>query len=240
MPNPTTRPVFDSLFAAAERRIRAGDHSRDEPPVEGGRWPVTVVARPPLHIRRRLELLMAEVIEWAGPAHFRTGLDDAVHITIRALEPYREAARREDPITSQWRAAMRRTAAVSEPLQLSFTGLTLAPGSVMAQLEPLDHRPWELLDTLRTNLAELAWFEDQWLRRNIWYCNLLHFADAISDPIGLIEWARERRDLAPSTFTIGTMELVRFAYTSGPHGRYLRPETWFTAALGTGHRGAIR
>ena len=38
--------AFDQLFAEAVPLIQQGLHQRDTQPIEGGRWPVSVVLRP--------------------------------------------------------------------------------------------------------------------------------------------------------------------------------------------------
>lgn len=164
----TSNPVFDRLFERPAIRILEGNHDREQPPADGGRWPVSVVASgAPQTFLLQLQHLLAQITELAGPDHFMTGRCDCAHITMRALEPYREAAAREDSVVRHWIAAIERAAAGTRPFTLSCTGLTLSPGGVLAQLEPHDATPWELLDQLRTELGDLAWFEDRGAKRNI-------------------------------------------------------------------------
>jgi hypothetical protein len=89
-----TNPVFDRLFGDAVPALLAGTHRRDEPPVDGGRWPVSVVCLPDARAREVLAGVMREASAFAGPGHFETGRSDASHVTVRALEPYRELMRR--------------------------------------------------------------------------------------------------------------------------------------------------
>jgi len=225
-------PVFDQLFTEAAPALLSGIHRRDFPPREGGRWPASVIARPPVFLRARLEAIMGEVLRYAGTGHFRTGLRDSAHITIRALEPFRAAASADDPIVVQWERALRATSAATPPFALTFTGITLSTGGVLAQLEPEDERPWRLLDRLRSELGELAWFEDQWMRRNIWYCSLLHFTTDIVDPVGLIDCVTAMRECSPLTFEVAALELVRFRHTTmGERGHLMRPESWLEVPL---------
>lgn len=225
-------PLFDRLFDEAVPHILAGTHRRDAPPVDGGRWPVTVLARPPLPVRAHLESLMHEAARLAGHRHFRTGRADSVHLTIRALEPFRAAADVGDPVVRGWSGALARTAAAAASFRLIVTGLTLTSGGVLAQVETHDDRPWELMERLRAELGDLAWFEDG-MRRDIWYCSLLHFTHGVADPEGLVEWVRARRTMTPVSFEVSSIELVRFRHTSlGELGHYMRPETWATVPLG--------
>lgn len=228
--NPTTRnPVFDTLFEKGSAAVLEGSHQRDEPPVDGGRWPVTVVARAPEDVRELMESLMREALGLAGPGHFVTGRADSVHLTIRALEPYREAAAASDPVVADWRAAMERTASATAPFRLVLTGLTLTPAGVMAQLETTDDAPWQLMDRLGAELGELAWYEDGWMRRNIWYSSLVHFAHDLADARALVDWVSARRDLEPVEFTVDHLALVRSRYVEDPARgeRLMRPESWF-------------
>src|SRR5688500_19101338 len=100
-PADSTHPVFDRLFSDAVPALLAGDHRQDEPPVDGGRWPVSVVGIPDEPARDVLAGVMREALALAGPAHFETGRADASHLTVRALEPYRKAAAPENPITPE-------------------------------------------------------------------------------------------------------------------------------------------
>ena len=224
-------PVFRRLWRDAVPALVAGTHRRDAPPVDGGRWPVSVIARPPAHVRDDLEAIMVQALPYAGPGHFHTGRQDCLHITIRALEPFRAAARADDPIVGEWERAMRATAATTQPFDLTFTGITLTTGGILAQLEPHDERPWELLDRFRSELGPLAWFEDQWTR-DIWYCSLLHFPTDIVDPIGLIDWATALRECPPIRFEVTALELVRFHHCRVDAREHsMRPQTWLSVPL---------
>ncbi|EWT01745.1 hypothetical protein N865_07465 [Intrasporangium oryzae NRRL B-24470] len=101
-------PVFDELIEAAAPQVLAGAHRRDLPPEEGGRWPVSIVVRPAEPVRDVLEGLMRTALGFVGPGHFLTGRADSAHLTVRALEPYRDLSSREDPVTADWTAALER------------------------------------------------------------------------------------------------------------------------------------
>lgn len=230
----TGNPVFDVLLEEAVPHVLAGTHRRDEAPVEGGRWPVSVVASPlPDAVRDRLAVLMEEAILLAGPGHFCTGRPDSVHVTVRALEGFRAAADPGDAVVGRWQTAIERAAARTEPFDLVFTGVTLSRVGVMAQLEPLDDGPWQLMKELRRALGDLAWFEGEW-RRDIWYASLLHFAADLADPAGLAEWVRAHRaEPDPVRFTVMGLDLVRFRHTLTLSGEeYMRPEHWSSHAFG--------
>jgi hypothetical protein len=149
-----------------------------------------------------------------------------VHITIRALEPFRAAATAGDRIAVEWERAIRATAAATSPFNLTFTGITLTTGGVFAQMEPQDERPGQLLDRFCSGLGALAWFEDQWMRRNIWYCSLLHFTTDVLNPVGLIDLATAMRQCPPISFEVTALERVRFHHaTFAKQGHSMRPET---------------
>ena len=215
----------------------SGTHQRDAPPVDGGRWPVTVVARPPTAVRGALEGLMRDGLTAAGSGHFVTGRADSVHLTVRALEPYREAASPTDEIVPLWRAAIERAGAATAPLRFAVTGLTLSRVGVMAQVEPRDVAAWQFMDRLRAELGDLSWFEDQGIgRRTIWYATLIHFAADLADPAGLVDWVSARRTVEPIDFAVGEVELVRSRYVTGggprrAGDRLMRPESWYTVPL---------
>lgn len=228
-------PVFDQLFDSSVDIVRRGEHQRDEPPAEGGRWPVTIVCVPPRDVRERLHVLMREALVHAGPGHFLTGRLDSSHLTVRALEPYRDAAAPTDAITSDWLAALERAARRTPPLELRLTGVTLTRGGVMAQLEAVDDEPWAFMRRLRDELGPLAWYEEQWMERNIWYATLVHFAAPILDADGLVDWVQRHRRIEPVEFTVGAATLVRSRHTWERDKQYMAMESWHTvpfAAVG--------
>jgi len=214
--------AFDHLFAEAVPLIRQGLHKRDTPPVEGGRWPVSVVLRPDQASARRLEQVMAEAETLAGPGHFRTGIASSLHITVRALEGYREAAAGDDDVVQRYALAMSRAARQVEAIELDLVGMTLTPGTIMVCAHPVDDSADTFMDALKDQLGADAWYEAVF-RRDIWYANLLHFAADIAQPAGLIEWVEERRQLSLGRMVLDTAELWRFRYEDGADGRVMRP-----------------
>jgi hypothetical protein len=106
-----------------------------------------------------------------------------------------------------WRRALSRAASTTSPLRFELTGVTLAAGSVMAQLEPVDAGPWLFMAELGKALGPLASYEDG---RDIWYVNLVHFTGPIADPEGLVEWVAAHRSVPPVGFAVPDVELVTF------------------------------
>ena len=230
--DPTTNPVFDRLFSEAVQVLLAGEHRRDGPPADGGRWPVSVVAVPGPEVRAVLAGLMDEALVHAGLGHFETGRSDASHITVRALEPYREAASPTEDVTGQWVAALDEVGRTSAPVTLRLTGVTLTVSGVMVQAEPVGEGPWELMRRLRTALGPLAWFEDQWQERDIWYSSILHFAAPVLDPAGLVGWVERNRASLAHEVRLDALSLVRFRYREVDRHRHMAMEPWHTTALG--------
>lgn len=229
--DPTTNPVFDRLFTEAVPALLAGEHRWDVAPIEGGRWPVSVVAIVDEPARELLAELMAQALVHAGPGHFETGRPDASHVTVRALEPYRGAASATDQITEQWITALDEVGRTTAPVTLRLTGVTLTVGGVMVQGEPVDDGPWELMRRLRTALGPLAWFEDRWQERDIWYSSILHFAAPVADPAGLVGWAERHRRSLDREVTLDALVLTRFRYREDGVRRHMAMEPWHTTSL---------
>jgi hypothetical protein len=219
----TGTETFDRLFAEAAPLVRRGLHQRETPPVDGGRWPVSIVLRPDHHSAGRLEALMTEVESYTGPGHFRTGIAGSVHFTVRVLELYRESAGEQDAAVRRYADAMARAATEVESIRLELVGFTLAPGSVMVCAHPVDQNGNRLMDLLKDELKDDGWREAGY-RRDIWYANILHFAADIARPEALISWVAQRRKVDLGRATMNTAELVRFRYEDGACGRLMRPE----------------
>jgi hypothetical protein len=223
--------TFDRLFAQAAPLIERGQHQRDSVPVDGGRWPVSVVLRPDHGSAMRPELVMAEAERLAGPGHFRTGIAGSVHFTVRALELYREGAGERDDVVQRYARAMNRAALQVEAIELDLVGVTLTPGTVMVCAHPVDDRADRFMDLLKDELGDDAWFEAGF-RRDIWYANILHFTTDIAAPSGLIGWVDGHRELDLGRVAMDTAELVRFRFEDGAQGRLMRPEVLASARVG--------
>lgn len=224
-PGRETTIKFDELFESAVPLISSGDHQRDTPPVEGGRWPVSVVLRPPAGsaLSHRLDQLTAESAAIAGPGHWQTGQAGSAHLTVRALETYREYVDPAEPVIQRYQSAMERAAAIAGPARIRVIGLTLTAGTVMAAAVALDDQADLFLDQLATELGPDAWREHPH-RRDIWYLNLLHFTTDIPAPEDLIAWVKAHRTVALGEATVDTAELVRFRHSVGKARPFMRPE----------------
>jgi hypothetical protein len=224
---------FDRLFDEAVPLISSQRHRRDSPPVEGGRWPVSVVLRPPndSELSRRLDALASEAAVLAGPGHWHTGRTGSAHLTVRALETYRHEVDPLEPVIERYRAALRAAADRTGPALIQVIGLTLTAGTVMACAVPLDAQADLLMDRFAEELGPDGWFEHPYGRRDIWYLNLVHFTSHIAAPQHLIDWVTERRRLDVGQATITTAELVRFHYCPDISGPFMRPQLLDSAKL---------
>lgn len=217
--------TFDELFALAAPLITTGAHQRDEPPREGGRWPVSVVLRPPAEspLAQTLDALTTEAATFAGPGHWQTGRLGSAHLTVRALEGHRPTIAPNDPAVRRYRAALTRaTTAVPWPARFQVTGLTLTPGTVMACALPLDGQGDSFRDRLAAELGPDDWFERPFGSRDIWYLNLVHFTTGIAAPHDLIDWVATHRSTTFGEVTIPAPELIRFRHCTGPRP-HMRP-----------------
>lgn len=100
-----------------------------------------------------------------------------------------------------WRSALERTSKAIAPFRLRHTGLTLTRSDVLAQLEPVDN------------------------------ASLLHFADEIADPDGLVDWVSAHRSIEPVEFMINSPALVRFRHRGRGVDQAMVPGTWCTVPL---------
>jgi len=175
---------------------------------------------------------MDEVEAIAGPRHFRTGIAGSVHVTVRALEGYREAAAGDDEVVQRYAHAMSRAAQQVEAVELDLVGMTLTPGTVMVCAHPVDDSADRFMDALKDQLGADAWYEAGF-RRDIWYANLLHFAADITEPAGLIEWVAQRRQLNLGRMVLNTAELWRFRYEDSTDGRVMRPTVLARSQMGS-------
>jgi len=99
------RRAFDGLFERGRAAVLSGFHLRDVPPVEGGRWGLSVVFTPDSRTTVTLERLTRQIMAVAGPAHWPTGSPAAAHVTVRAIEAHRVAVPADDRLVARSTAA---------------------------------------------------------------------------------------------------------------------------------------
>lgn len=227
--------TFDSLLAMAEPLIRAGDHQRDRPPVHGSdRWGPSMLMRLPAPLRERVHALAREVEQLTGAGHFRTGHPEASHLSVRGLAPYSDSASATDELSVRFAAALSRAAVDTPPLRFAITGVTLTPISVMVQVEADGDDAWDLLRRVGDELGPDGYYESAWGQRDLFYTNVIHFADQIEDPNGLISWVRRHRALEPIPFEVNEIELVRYWHTQVADAQLMRIDTWSRTPLRAG------
>ena len=208
---PGFRRTFDKLFDRGRSAVLSGSHYRDSPPVEGGRWGLSVVLRPDDAIADSLAALTGQVLTVTGGGHWPTGNPESVHFTVRALDVHRVAATVVDPLVRRCALALKRAAVSCRPIRLRLGGLTLTPSGVMLCAYPTDSAAGEFAARLEAELGPDSWFEQDF-DRTIWYSTLVHFTGPIPDPAGLVDWVATRRALDVGEVTMRQADLVRFRF----------------------------
>ncbi len=203
--------VFDRLVEQGRSAVLSGAHYRDTPPVDGGRWGLSVVFLPDSDATDRLAALTAEAMDIAGGEHWPTGAPHAVHFTVRAIQVHRSVVPPDDPLEARCAAALRRAAAGARPAWLRLAGLTLTPSGVMVCAVPEDGAADAFAGRLGDELGPDGWFEAQY-HRDIWYATLLHFTSDIRDRNGLVDWVGARRHLDLGLTRADEAELLRFHF----------------------------
>jgi hypothetical protein len=203
--------AFDRLFEQGSGAVRSGAHYRDTPPVDGGRWGLSVVFLPDAHAVDRLAAVTAEAMSIAGSRHWPTGAPQAVHFTVRAIEAHRSQVAPNDPLAGRCAEALYRAATDARPVRLRLSGLTLTPSGVMVCALPEDDSANEFAGRLGAELGADGWFEDRY-HRDIWYATLVHFTGDLDDPRGLVDWVGARRQLDLGVTHADEAALLRFRY----------------------------
>jgi hypothetical protein len=204
------------LSSQAVPLVLAGEHAREAPPVDGGRWPVSVVFLPDRSAAVRLDGVSYQAAGIAGDGHWRSGALGFSHVTVRALEHFRQHIDDDDAAVERYARAVRAAARRCGPVRLHLSGLTLAPGSVMACAQPVDGEADRFRTTLAEELGPDGWREAELPARDIWYVTLLHFAADIPDPERLVCWVDERRELDLGPVSLDWVALVRFVHVEEP------------------------
>ncbi|MDQ2739012.1 MAG: hypothetical protein M3Y35_10470 [Actinomycetota bacterium] len=231
---------FDTFYAEAAPKLLAGIYGRESVPITGNdRWPISVVACLPPEVEQIVDGLTSDAIGVAGDGHLRTGAAGSAHVTVRSLERYRAAVPPDDPAVRRYTEAVRSAAAVSPPIDLVFTGVTLTSNGILGQLETVDESLRELMAGLEEALGDDACLE-RGEPRDLAYVSLLHFADEIRDPVGLIRWVQSHRTMEPVAFTLSDLLLVAYRWTdereplTGRRFRQASRTTLSTSQIGTG------
>ena len=211
-PRLVSRAAFDTVFAEGRAAVAAGAHRRQTPPAPGGaRWGLSAVLRPDPAAASDLHLASLQAAAAAGGAHWLTGAAASSHLTVRSLEPWREAISEDDPLLQRYAAALSVAARGIGSITFTIAGLTLTPGSVMACAVPSDGRADWLAEAFGRALGPDGWHENEF-SRDFWYLNLVHFADAIPYPERLIAWVADHRDQEITTVRVEQTDLVAWQF----------------------------
>ena len=193
--------VFEELDARGRAAVRSGTHRVEAPAVDAGpRWGLSIILRPDPEAATRLAELANTAIDAAGRHHWCTGQAASSHITIRGLEPHRTDIPADDRAVAQYTRAIELAAPQARPITFTMGGLILTPISIMVRAQPRAPHAGLLSAELAHALGEAGWYEAVFTR-TIWYLNLVHFAGPFVDPVSLIDWVAERRDLDLGTTT---------------------------------------
>lgn len=215
---------FDELFAESSPLIIGQRHRRERPPVEGGRWPVSVVIFPDRDLAEHLDAITRQLIKLAGPGHFHTGIAGSAHLTVRALERFRARVPDGDPAVARYARALRAAAARTSIFSVTITGLTLTPGAVLAGVA-VGADP---IDALSAILAEELGRADDWLERanlrTFRHLSLLHFGADLAQPRELVDWVGDRRSLALGSMVVRAADLVRARHRRVAGGQLMHLE----------------
>lgn len=218
---------FDALFEKGRDAILARAGQYEIPPVDGGRWGMSVVLRPDRAIARQIEDLTGEAMKLAGKPHWPTGYADSSHFTVRALETHRVDVPEDDANVTRYLDALRAAAATAGPISLAITGVTLTPNSVMLCADPIENTIQEFYGELGEALGADGWLEAN-LGRNIWYANLVHFTSAPDHPRELVDWVARCRVLDMGVSHHHKCELVVYRF----NGCRITTKTLATVPLG--------
>ncbi|HVB54679.1 MAG TPA: hypothetical protein VNF24_10890 [Candidatus Acidoferrales bacterium] len=218
---------FDRLHEAGWLAVGAGRAITDTVPADGGRWGMAIVLRPTGAAARRMGELAEEAAVVAGPEQWPTGADTVGHVTVRALEPFRDQSRRDWKRETRFAELLSLAAAEAGPVRLAFAGLSLSPATVFVRA----HSPDGSAEVLRRAIAD-AFTDDLeatgFVRDPVWYLTLVHFTAQPADHERLISWVEARRNLELGEVLLERVELCRYDFD----GRVMRPGT--IAAIGLG------
>jgi hypothetical protein len=107
---------------------------------------------------------------------------------------------------------MRAAATSLPPTRAQVRSISPHPGGVAVHLHPGDSTMDHLDRRMRLALRQHGLPMLAPAHRDLWYCNIVHFAAPV-DVAGLLAWADARRDLVLGSTEVATMELVRYEFT---------------------------
>ncbi|MEU7900079.1 2'-5' RNA ligase family protein [Nonomuraea sp. NPDC049152] len=197
-----------AAFAAQGRSVLLGGGTTfDRPPVEGSRrWGAAAVLRPSGPMLERLAELAAELAPVVGEGHWIHGTD-ALHVTLRSLEPYR----REVAERRVYGAALAAAARDLPPVRVELRGVSPHHGGVLVWGVPVDDTLVTLQKRFGHELGTSGAFEN-WAR-DIWYVSLAHFASPVTTPDLIAAWCDERAGLTVGVAELDCVEIAQAVHT---------------------------
>ncbi len=156
----------------------------------------------------------------AGGVHWTTGAAVSSHLTLRSLEPFRSHVPVDDPLVERYAVALRSAAAGIGPIRFAVTGLTLTSHSVMACAFPTDSAADDLAAAYADALGSDGWHEGEFTR-DVWYLNLVHFAEPIVRPAELVAFVADRRTAELADLLVAEVQITQWCH----NGSGMRPIT---------------
>jgi 2'-5' RNA ligase len=209
------RERYDALWLAAAPELREGRVTLDswaQRKEADARRGLTLIARPEPPVAAALESLLAE-LRALEPGQYHAPRAD-LHLTILSLLT----------ATADYRASLAHAggyvAAIDEaldgvaPFAVEYSGVTLAPGAVLAQGFPRGDTLSRLRERLRTALAArgLGGTVDQRYRLETAHTTLVRFTAPLQDPPRFVEALEAARRRSFGTSVVSRLELTLADY----------------------------
>ena len=222
--------MVDHLAVVEKGRaaLLAGELSLEAPPAEGRpRWGVSMLLRPDPAMLGTLAAFAAEADVVAGGGQWAHG-PALLHVSLRALQPYCD-----DPILDGYAEALHE--AVAGIPAIPATVRTVGPHAqgIAVHVHPEGPALDDLYARLGTALSDRGLSDLEYRTRDLWYCNVLHFAAPV-DVAALVRWCDERRDHVFGETVLSAAEMVRYRFADGA----MRAVTLHSEIFGAGDFGA--
>lgn len=212
-PRTTDQSAFDRLFAEGRRALSEGTHRYQKPPVDGSpRWGISALMRPDTASAAALDLITHQAAATVAGSHWTTGASTSSHLTLRSLESFRETVPPGDPKVARYAAALRTAMEGIGPIRFTVTGLTLTAHSVMACAIPANTAADDLATAYGEALGADGWHEREF-NRDLWYLNLIHFAEPVQRPAELISYVDARRTTDLADILVTEVQIAQWRHS---------------------------
>ncbi|MDO7850252.1 2'-5' RNA ligase family protein [Hymenobacter convexus] len=200
---------YDAMREAALCRLAQGDADLD-PLLDAAddRRGITLLARPPGHVIREMEAVLAD-FRSAEPGQYYYPASD-IHLTILSIISCYRGFGLELIDPAAYSAAVQDIVRHCRPFRIRFTGLTASPGGIMVQGVPEDDTLNRLRDELRSFFrnAGLQQSIDQRYSIQTAHSTVLRFRRPLQNPARLLEKIRQYQAHSFGTFEVDALELV--------------------------------